>query len=95
MVGAQLQQHSQVPLSALQIQLSDVHHGSPFNDEELDEQQAVVVAQCLKGKLTLVTLFVTLTWWRLISTALQKLHMLHEMHCRQTVRLLIEGAVNI
>lgn len=46
-VGAQLQQHTQVPLSMLQLHLSHVHHGGPLDDEELDEQQAVVVAYCL------------------------------------------------
>lgn len=60
-VGAQLQQHCQVPLSAIQVHLSHVHHGGPLNDEELDKQQAVVVAHCLKGKLTLFALFIMLT----------------------------------
>lgn len=60
-VGAQVQQHAQVPLSMLQLHLSHVHHGSSLNDEELDEQQAVVLAHRLKGKLTLFTLFVTIT----------------------------------
>ncbi len=46
----------------LQLHLSHVHHGGPLNDEELDEQQAVVLAHSLKGELTLFALFITLTY---------------------------------
>ena len=47
--GAQRQQDSQVPLSLDQVHLGEVHNGSSLNDKELDVEQGIMVAHCLKG----------------------------------------------
>lgn len=48
--GAHVQQDPQVPLGLGQVQLGEVHQDSALNDQELDEQQAVVMTHCLQGQ---------------------------------------------
>lgn len=49
--GAHVQQGPQVPLGLGQVQLGEVHQDSALNDQELDEQQAVVTTHRLHRQL--------------------------------------------
>jgi len=67
--GAQLQHHCHVLLRLHQLYLREVHNGGAFDDQELDVEQRVVTADCLKGQIILRSLHANRIVYMLVKTS--------------------------